>query len=167
MIDERKGKKMSIPMRAQALVKSLKLQPHPEGGYYRETYRGAPSAEGGRSTSTMIYFLLCADDRSCFHRIDADEGWHHYEGDPVRIHILEQEKYRWIDVGRLEGECAPQAMIPAGLWFGAEVLTGPHGYALVGCTVAPGFEFSHFELAERELLINSVPKYKQIIERFT
>ena len=158
---------MSLPLRAKDLIQNLGLQPHPEGGYYRETYRGSDLVEGNRSSSTMIYFLLTSGDRSCFHRIDADEGWHHYEGDTIRIHILDQEDHRWVDVGRLEGDVSPQAIIPSGLWFGAEVLSGTHGYALVGCTVAPGFEFSHFELAERDVLIKNNPEHKEIIESLT
>ena len=158
---------MKLPERAQALIDQLDLKPHPEGGYYRESYRGAPPAGSARGASTMIYFLLGAGERSRFHRIDADEGWHHYEGDPIRVHILEQSAHRWIDLGRLEAGITPQALVPAGLWFGAEVLSGPHGYALVGCTVAPAFDFAQFELAEREALIAAAPAHRAVIERLT
>ena len=158
---------MSVPPRAQLLIDRLGLEPHPEGGYYKETYRGLSHGKVERSTGTMIYFLLTSGDRSRFHRIDADEGWHHYEGDTVRVHILEQDHYHWMDVGRLDGEVAPQALVRAGLWFGAEVLEGSHGYALVGCTVAPGFEFSQFELAQRESLLKEAPQHQEIIEYLT
>ena len=172
-----------LPERVQVLIDTLGLSPHPEGGWYRETYRGAPSGastsarersgesqsrdKSARGASTMIYFLLSSQDRSRFHRIDADEGWHHYEGDPVRVHILDRGEHRWLDVGQLDGEVTPQGVIPAGVWFGAEVLAGAHGYALVGCTVAPAFEFSRFELAERSTLLSEAPKHGVIIERLT
>ena len=156
-----------IPLRAQELIDRLGLLSHPEGGYYRETYRGETVAGCDRGTSTMIYFLLTSDDKSHFHRIDADEGWHHYEGDPIRVHVLDQGEHRWVDVGRLDEELRPQALVPAGLWFGAEVLVGSHGYALVGCTVAPAFEFSRFELAERERLLEVYPSHRDLIERLT
>ena len=163
----KESKMMSLPLRVKTLIKELDLLPHPEGGYYRETYRSSVLVEGERSVSTMIYFLLTSDDRSSFHRIDTDEGWHHYEGDTIRIHILDQDDHRWVDVGRFEKEVTPQALIPAGLWFGAEVLPGSHGYALVGCTVAPGFEFSHFQLAEKDELMMKTPEHKSIIEQLT
>lgn len=115
----------------------------------------------------MIYFLLSSQDRSRFHRIDADEGWHHYEGDPVRVHILDRGEHRWLDIGPLHEEIKPQGVVPAGVWFGAEVLAGAHGYALVGCTVAPAFEFSRFELAERGALLSEAPEHSVIIERLT
>ena len=158
---------INLPNRAQTLIDHLGLQAHPEGGYYRETYRGAISKTNGRSASTMIYFLLTSADRSLLHRIDADEGWHHYEGDCIRIHIIEQGAHRWIDLGHLDDGVSPQALVPADLWFGAEVLPGPHGFALVGCTVAPGFEFSQFELADRKRLLSDAPQCREIIERLT
>ena len=156
-----------VSKRAQSLIVRLGLLPHPEGGYYRETYRGDALKGSDRATSTMIYFLLTSGDRSRFHRIDADESWHHYEGDVIRIHVLDDGEHRAIDLGRFEGEVQPQAIVSAGHWFGAEVLSGPHGYALVGCTVAPGFEFGQFELAERKALLRDHPEHKALIVSFT
>ena len=152
--------------RVSQLVEALSLHPHPEGGWFRETYRGAPSLPHERSTSTAIYFLLSQSQHSRFHRIDADEGWHHYEGDVVRVHILDESGYRWVDVGPLDGAgVEPQAMVPAGAWFAAEVLEGDQGFSLVGCTVAPGFEFEHFELATSAELKMHYPEHSLIIDR--
>ena len=148
------------------LVAELELHPHPEGGWFRETYRGPSSPAEGRGASTAIYFLLSYQRHSRFHRIDADEGWHHYEGDVVRIHILDHLGYRWVDVGPLDGSgVAPQAMVPANAWFAAEVLVGPYGYSLVGCTVAPAFEFERFELAHAAELVVHYPEHAALIER--
>ena len=156
---------MNDPRVAQ-LVAELDLHPHPEGGWFRETYRAPASPDGVRAASTAIYFLLSDQSHSRFHRIDADEGWHHYEGDPVRVHILDQSGYRWVDVGPLDGSgVAPQTIVPADAWFAAEVLVGPHGYSLVGCTVAPAFEFERFELAQAAELMVRYPEHAALIER--
>ena len=153
--------------RVQQLIETLKLAPHPEGGWYRETYRASPETSDSRPASTCIYFLLSSETRSKFHRIDADEGWHHYEGDTVRVHLLSGREHTHLDVGPLCPSAEPQAMVPAGLWFGAEVLPGPHGYALVGCTVAPAFDFNRFELADPDQLIKSMPEHRELIERIS
>lgn len=157
----------SLNQRVQQLIETLKLTPHPEGGWYRETYRASPEKPESRPASTCIYFLLSSETRSKFHRIDADEGWHHYEGDTVRVHLLSGREHTHLDVGSLSASAEPQAMVPAGLWFGAEVLPGPHGYALVGCTVAPAFDFNRFELADPDQLIKSMPEHRELIERIS
>ena len=148
-------------------IKRLNLQRHPEGGYYAETYR-APFKIENRAVATGIYFLLTSDDVSHFHRIDADEMWHFYTGDPITVHMIDPEgKYSAYCLGSdpAKGQ-AFQAVVPAGSWFGASV--NPSGsYALVGCTVSPGFEFDGFELAQRQTLISQFPEHADIIRRLT
>ena len=133
----------------KSLVESYHLSPHPEGGYYRETYRaeqevlknGAPY-----HASTAIYFLLIKDSPSRFHRIGADEMWHFYSGDAVHIHELTLDgKHRLHRLGSdWQSGDQFQLFIPAGSWFAAETMGE---FSFVGCTVAPGFVFSEFELA--------------------
>ena len=118
---------------ARQLIAAHGLQPHPEGGWYRETFRA--SEEDGRATSTMIHFLLEADQHSHWHRVDADELWLWHAGDPLALRIVESEDALW------------QGVVPQGLWQAAMPLPGPNGYAFVSCVVAPGFEFDGFELA--------------------
>lgn len=151
-------------------IKSLNLQAHPEGGWYVETYRSSDTVtwEGGeRSACTGILFLLEQGQVSTFHRIDADELWHYHEGSPVRVHMLSESGYESFVVGPLSTPGARlQAWVPKGVWFGAEPLgDGPH--SLVGCTVAPGFEFSRFELARREALMAEFPAHEELITRLT
>jgi len=153
------------------LIGELKLQPHPEGGYFRETYRAAAVDAAGRSASTMIYFLLTQGQVSRLHRIDADEGWHLYLGGPLRIIELDERASgsppQVTVLGRdlAHGE-RPQHLVLAGRWFGAELVAGAP-YALVGCTVAPGFEFSRFELGRRETLEAAFPAAREVIRRLT
>ncbi|MEQ9145801.1 MAG: cupin domain-containing protein [Parvibaculaceae bacterium] len=131
----------------QTLIDLLGLQPHPEGGHFRETFRDAPQGSGGRGHSTAIYYLLRAGERSHWHRVDAAEVWHFYAGSPLRLSIAADGTAMPDDI-RLGPDVAdgerPQAIVPAGAWQAAEPL-GP--WTLVGCTVAPGFDFSGFELA--------------------
>lgn len=161
---------------AQELIAKLELQPHPEGGYYRETYRSEGLIEGqnptafpaGRNFSTAIYFLLQGEDFSAFHRIRSDELWHFYAGVPLHIFIIdEQGTLSIITLGNNpEGGEVYQAVVPAGCWF-ASAPARPEGYALVGCTVAPGFDFGDFEMAVRAPLTDSFPQHKEIIRRLT
>jgi predicted cupin superfamily sugar epimerase len=158
----------SLPAAAD-LVRGLRLLPHPEGGFYRETYR-ATQVHDGRAAATMIYFLLPAGQVSRLHRIDADEGWHHYLGGTLEIFELDEAEPDRPRVTRLgknltAGEL-PQHIVPAGRWFGAAPAAGTP-YALVGCTVAPGFEFAQFELGERERLLARFPAAADIVARLT
>ena len=157
----------TLPERARSLISRLKLEAHPEGGWFRERYRAEVTSEGERAASTAIYFLLTEGSSSKLHRIDADEGWHHYEGDPIRVHMLEGDEHSSFDLGPLAEGQEPQGLVPAGRWFGAELLPGAHGYALVGCTVAPAFEFSSFELANRGALLSRYPEHSELIRRLT
>ena len=129
---------MTVP-EADLLIARLDLKPHPEGGYFRETFRDAPN--GGRGVSTAILFLLKAGQVSRWHRVDAAEMWHFYRGAPLELGI---GKARFILGADIEKGESPQIVVPTGEWQMARSLGD---YTLVGCTVAPGFEFSGFELA--------------------
>jgi len=130
---------------AADIIARLDLKPHPEGGYFRETFRDTRHDANGRSVSTAIFFLLRRGERSRWHRIDAAEVWHFYAGSPLRLHIAGREGGQTIQLGPdvASGEI-PQAIVPAQAWQAAES-TGD--WTLVGCTVAPGFDFATFELA--------------------
>jgi predicted cupin superfamily sugar epimerase len=132
---------------ASELIARLGLKPHPEGGQFRETFRDARLDANGRAHSTAIYFLLARGERSHWHRIDAAECWHYYAGDALTLHIKDDGPARSITLGPdLAAGQVPQAVVPAYAWQAAE----PAGeWTLVGCTVAPGFEFATFELAPR------------------
>jgi hypothetical protein len=130
---------------ATAVVERLGLRPHPEGGWYAETWRH-DDGTGGRGAGTAIYYLLAEGQRSHWHRVDATEIWHFYAGGPLALGIYQEgAPVRWVDLGPdLAVGQLPQAIVPAGAWQAAE----PCGsWALVGCTVAPGFTFDGFELA--------------------
>jgi len=130
---------------AERLIQHLRLEPHPEGGFYRETYR-APAAEGERAAVTLIYYLLRAGDLSAWHRVDSVEIWHWYAGAPLVLTISENghdATARHLGP-QVEAGQEPQLVVPKGAWQTAESLGA---FTLVGCTVAPGFEFSGFEMA--------------------
>ncbi|MGL4550318.1 MAG: cupin domain-containing protein [Gemmataceae bacterium] len=142
---------------AQEWIDALELAAHPEGGWFREVYRSAeviphaalpPRFGGARAFSTAIYFLLRAGEVSAWHRIASDEGWHHLDGDPLTLHLISPDGgYRAERVGRDPAAGVfPFAVAPAGWWFGASV---ERGFALVSCTVAPGFDFADFEMPGR------------------
>ncbi|CAN5147659.1 cupin domain-containing protein [soil metagenome] len=130
---------------ASEIIARLDLKPHPEGGHYRETFRDVRTVDGGRAASTAIYFLLTRGERSHWHRVDAVEIWHHHAGSALMLRIADDNGERTIRLGpdMIAGE-QPQAIVPAHAWQAAES-TGD--WTLVGCTVAPGFDFSTFELA--------------------
>ena len=132
---------------AADIIARLDLKPHPEGGHFRETFRDSRLDADGRSVSTAIFFLLTRGERSHWHRIDAAEVWHFYAGSPLRLHIADREGRQTIQLGPdvASGEI-PQAIVPAQAWQAAES-TGD--WTLVGCTVAPGFDFATFELAPK------------------
>jgi predicted cupin superfamily sugar epimerase len=153
------------------LIRELALAPHPEGGYFRETYRSASLDVRGRAGSTLIYFLLPRGSVSRLHRIDADEGWHLYLGGPLDIFELdERDPAAPAQVTRLGTDFAsgerPQHVVPAGRWFGAMPAEGA-AYALVGCSVAPGFEFSTLEFGDRARLSATFPGSRELIDRLT
>jgi uncharacterized protein len=159
---------MAMQQEVERVVSELRLVAHPEGGYYRETYRSAVSVitAGGRRRSalTNIYFLLASETFAAWHRIDADETWHFYRGSDIVISIISDDGSF---EGRKLGAAGPwQTTVPAGNYFAAHVPEAA-AYALVGCSVAPGFEFSSFELASREALVTRYPQHAAAILRFT
>lgn len=168
-----------IPMTTSInkIIKALDLTAHPEGGYYKETYRSKGEIEesnlnstykGKRNYSTGIYFLLTSDSFSALHRIKQDEIWHFYDGSPIRLHVISETGiYSVHSIGRdiFNGE-VPQYVVPGGCWFAAEVIN-KDSYSLVGCTVSPGFSFEDFELKNKKELISLFPEQEGIISKLT
>ena len=164
-------------MNADYYIKYLQLHSHPEGGYFKETYRSAESISAGampggfqgeRSFSTGIFYLLKQGDFSVFHKIKSDECWHFYAGETLLIHVIENDgKYSCIRLGSnlAEGETF-QFVVPANTWFASEPAPDS-SFSLVGCTVAPGFDFADLEIANRANLLNFFPQHKNIIEKLT
>ncbi len=131
---------------ADEVIRLLDLKPHPEGGHFRETFRDTRQVDGERAASTAIYFLLARGERSHWHRVDAVEVWHWHAGAPLELEIAQNEgRIERVTLGNdlASGE-RPQAVVPAHVWQAAQTLGD---WTLVGCTVAPGFDFSGFELA--------------------
>jgi hypothetical protein len=163
--------------RIEELIRHFELKEHPEGGYFKETYRSpgligrealGPDFSGDRNYATAIYFLLTSENFSAFHRIRQDEIWHFYEGAPVRLHVLRQNgTYREVILGNdLDGSQYYQYVVQAGDWFASEV-SEPDSYSLVGCTVAPGFDLDDFEMASQEELAARYPFAIELISRLT
>lgn len=141
---------MGIMPEARDMIRLLDLKPHPEGGYYRETFRDERCGADGRAASTLIYFLLTAGQISAWHKVDAAEAWHYYAGAPLRLGLwcsgVPLQKIE-LGIDLLAGQ-RPQCVVPAGFWQMAECLgVVDAAWTLVGCSVAPGFQFSGFELA--------------------
>lgn len=154
---------------AEAVIEQLGLTAHPEGGFYRESFRaslsvGAP--HGTRAASTAIYFLLPSGAMSVLHRVRSDEVWHHYDGDAVELHLFVAGAHQVRRLGRdiARGE-HPQHVVPAGI-LQAALAVGPR-HALCGCTVAPGFDFADFDVPARDHLIQQMPGHRAVIERLT
>jgi len=161
----------------ETIIKELNLKPHPEGGYFCESYRskekiGVPGLPdryaGDRAFGTSIYYLLNGHDKSCFHRLKSDEIWYFHLGETAVLHVIDPEKgYYPVELGPClsEGEKL-QSIIPAGSWFAAEV-KHQTGFSLVGCAVFPGFEFADFEMGCREILLLKYPSLSDIILKFS
>jgi len=162
--------------KAKNLIEELKLEKHPEGGYYREVYRseeiiseGLPRRyKSGRCLCTAIYFLLQGKDFSAFHRLKSDEIWHFYAGTALDIYVInENEELDIRSIGNSQdGDISFITVINRGQWFAAEV-RDKKSFALAGCTVAPGFGFRDFELGKKDELITKYPAYKELISRLT
>jgi uncharacterized protein len=171
-------------------IEKLKLVPHPEGGYFRQTYAAdlrlprealPVGFAGPRAASTAIYFLLEGRNFSAFHRLRSDEVWHFYVGSPLIVHVIHPDgEYSSILLGNdPEAGQAFQAVVEAGSWFASELAEASHppaksagrvgqpSWALVGCTVAPGFDFEDFELGKREELVQRYPAHGELIQRLT
>jgi len=161
---------------AEYWITQLNLQAHPEGGFYKETYRSGETINqnglpdrfpGPRSFSTAIYFLLRSQDRSLFHRIKSDELWHWHAGSTLSIYVLDKGRLAVQQLGdNPEREESLQLAIPANCWFGAK-LNEENAYVLASCTVAPGFDFQDFELAEKKELVQQYPAHKDVINFLT
>jgi predicted cupin superfamily sugar epimerase len=161
---------------ARYWIEQLKLEPHPEGGYYRETYRATetfaaaalPSKfPGNRSFCTAIVYLLEANDFSAFHRIRSDETWHFYGGDPLEVHVLAEGRHRCVTLGRQpHHQQQLQWTVQANTWFASRPQRGGR-YSLVGCTVSPGFDFEDFEMATAAQLTREFPQHTQLIREMT
>ena len=168
---------------AQYWIEKLGLARHPEGGYYREVYRSPESIaaealpgryEGARVLATSIYFLLPGSQVSRLHRLCSDELWHYYAGSALTIHVISRDgEYKRLRLGadfdrdmRAEDGMRFQATVEKGSWFGATV-DDADSYTLVGCTVAPGFEYADFVLGDRDALLGRYPQHREIIERLT
>jgi predicted cupin superfamily sugar epimerase len=164
---------------ADLLIEAFQLRPHPEGGFYRESYRAPETIaaaalperfDGDRALSTAIYFLLRGDQISALHRLRCDELWHAYLG--TALEVVQITAGGSLAVTRLGSDVAagelPQAVVPAGHWFGARLADPrPDAFALAGCTVAPGFDFADLELARRDDLIAAYPQHEAIIRALT
>ena len=161
----------------QKIINTLNLKPHPEGGYFTETYRSVgeikqdsldTNYQGKRNFSTCIYFLLTSNKFSAFHRIKQDEIWHFYDGAPIKIYVIsETGNISTQLIGRnFDKEEVPQFVVPGGCWFAAEVIN-ENNYSLVGCTVSPGFSFDDFELKPRKELISLFPNLEETITKLT
>lgn len=164
-------------MTAKQWIEKIHLIPHPEGGYYQEIYRAKgvisqPNLpiryNGGRSYSTSIFYLLESKDFSSLHRLHSDEQWFHIDGGPLTIHAIASDgTYTKHHIGKnLDKGEFPYAVVPHGCWFGGTV-DEPNTYSLVGCVVAPGFDFDDFEIAKRTDLLKQYPQHSQLIEKLT
>ena len=155
------------------LINQFQLQPHPEGGWYKQTYKsdaivhqsGLPARfDGDRHLSTAIYFLLERGNFSAFHRIKSDECWHFYSGDPLMIYIIHPDgELQMVLLGNdFENGQHFQFVVPANCWFASRPAEGSN-YCFVGCTVAPGFDFADFELANANELVSVYPQHETMV----
>ncbi|MGD2035181.1 MAG: cupin domain-containing protein [Bacteroidales bacterium] len=158
-------------------IQYLNLKPHPEGGFFRETYRANLEVDqkhlpfgfsGNRKLSTSIYYLLRSEDISRFHRLHSDELWYYHYGSSLKVVMIDKEgnKHTWILGARPDKAEKLQVLIPAGTIFGAEVID-PDSFSLMGCMVSPGFEFDDFDMFDKEELLQAYPKHAAAIEKFT
>ena len=163
--------------RKEKLIQQLELIPHPEGGYYKETYRSEgvfksdsldSTIEGERSYCTGIYFMLTADTFSAFHKISSDEMWHFYDGSAIELHMITEEGiYSCVYIGRdIENGEHLQYVVPKNVWFASRVKDNAE-YSLLGCTVSPGFDFRDFILPNTSEMTAMFPQYEKIIGELT
>ncbi len=156
-----------IPKEAQFFLDQLDLLPHPEGGFYKETYRSL-GRTGDRNLMTAIYFLITSNNISRFHRIKSDEIWYYHAGSALSVHTLTKEnghKIHKVGLNVEQGE-SPQLLVPADTIFGSS-LDEPNSFSLVSCTVAPGFDFADFELFTTDELLPLFPEHEAVIRKMT
>jgi predicted cupin superfamily sugar epimerase len=156
-----------IPEKAIEYIDKLGLMPHPEGGFYIETYRSSRKT-GDRNLMTAIYFLITSNNISRFHRIKSDEMWYFHDGSPLSVHTLDKENGHQIHKVGLDlakGE-NPQFLVRANTIFGSS-LDEENAFSLVSCTVAPGFDFADFELFKTEELLKQFPENEKIVRRMS
>ena len=143
-------------------IDDLKLKHHPEGGWYRRIYESELTVNGERPIMTSIYYLLEGSDFSALHRLKQDEQWHFYSGSPLTVHVIRPDGTAAHTTIRSAGPF--QMTVRAGELFGATV---KGDYALIGCTVVPGFDYSDFELPDRRSLLEAYPEHRRLIRRLT
>ena len=159
------------------IIKVLEMIPHPEGGFYKENYRAkgeinanalTDKYNGSRNFSTGIYFMLTEDSFSAFHRINQDEMWHFYDGDPIELHMITKSgDYSCVIIGRdISNNEFLQYVVPGGVWFASRVKNKAE-YSLLGCTVSPGFDFNDFVLPSRKEMTALFPQHAEIIAELT
>ncbi|MEO9511317.1 MAG: cupin domain-containing protein [Flavobacteriaceae bacterium] len=158
-------------------IERFNLSPHPEGGYFKESYRSSgeiaktslnAAYKTKRNYSTCIYFLLTSDTFSAFHRITQDEIWHFYSGSPIKIYIISEDgeySEQIIGTNFAEGQ-VPQFVVPGNHWFAAKTID-PNSHSFVGCTVSPGFDFEDFDLPSQKELLEKFPKHEALIRKLT
>jgi predicted cupin superfamily sugar epimerase len=162
---------------AQKYIEKLQLKPHPEGGYYKEIFRTGEMIlpehlpkryKSSRNFSTSIYFLLDGNQVSNFHRLNSDEQWHFYDGSTIVLYVIEEggNLNKILLGGNIEKGETHQTIIKHNSWFAAELLDKT-SFALIGCTVAPGFDFNDFELGKRDELIDMFPQFRELIFKLT
>lgn len=153
----------------QEIINLLDLKPHPEGGFYKETYRSSELClNETRSLKTVIYFLLRSEDVSHFHRIKSDEMWYYHAGSPLIVHSIDEQgnyKEQKLGINFSEDEI-PQYLVPKNVIFGSSVLE-KDSYSLVSCSVSPGFDFEDFELFKQADLLDQFPLHQEIISKLT
>lgn len=150
-------------------IAKLKLKKHPEGGYFRETYRSEQALQilgyaGARSLSSAIYYLLVKGQKSAFHSLKSDEMWHHYAGGTLLLPVIKDGRLSNLTLGPA-ARGTPQVLIEKGCWVAASISSG--NYCLVGCTVSPGFDFKDWELGKRSDLLALFPQHRAVIEKYT
>ncbi len=157
-------------MKADHLIQRLGLKKLPgEGGYFRETYRSDETFSDGRDLSTAIYYLITTEANSKMHRLNSDEIFHFYFGDPVQMLLLYptgESRVAFIGDNLTSGQKA-QLVVPKGTWQGCKVIEGEYGYAFMGTTMSPGFEIADFELSSPESLILRFPQHENMIRELT
>jgi len=154
---------------ARYWIDYLQLQPHPEGGYYKEVFRSEmdvvrTSEAGTKQACTSIYYLLEGGDYSGFHRIGSDEVWYFHKGVPLYLHVISHDGIHTVHELSDRSSGNLSVVVSAGLWFGAE-LPSKDGFALVSCAVAPAFDFNEFEMAKKEKLLQQYPQHTDIIKK--